>query len=210
MHPGAWQCGVPAVKRGLREIGLLTGVLIVLAAPMPAARAQTVVTTEMMINQLSGQDTPPDIDVAALRQQALDRIKSKADAVPLKRPPVAAALLKLPQFVVEVQFDPDSPIIRPESYSVLGRIADALSHPSLLPFRFLIVGHTESTGKRDYNLALSQRRADAIRDVLAATFKVSSKRLQAIGLGEEQLQDAVHPTAPVNQQIQVLTVGNAP
>jgi OmpA-OmpF porin, OOP family len=198
------------VKQGLREIGLLTGALIALAVPMSPARAQTVVTTETMINQLSGQDTPPDIDVAALRQQALDRAKSKADPVPLKRPPVAVQLLKLPQFIVDVQFDPDAPIIRPESYQVLGRIADALTHPSLLPYRFLIVGHTESTGKRDYNLALSQRRADAIRDVLATTFKVSSKRLQAIGLGEEQLQDAVHPTAPVNQQIQILTVGNAP
>jgi outer membrane protein OmpA-like peptidoglycan-associated protein len=198
------------VKQALREISLLTGALIVLAGPMTAARAQTVVTTEMMINQLSGQDTPPDIDVAALRQQALDRAKSKADPVPLKRPPVATALLKLPQFIVDVQFDPDSPIIRPESYSVIGRIADALSHPALLPYRFLIVGHVESTGKRDYNLILSQRRADAIREVLATTFKVSSKRLQAIGLGEEQLQDAVHPTAPVNQQIRVVTVGNAP
>jgi OOP family OmpA-OmpF porin len=210
MHPGIGQCGVPAVKQGLREIGLLTGALIVLAGPMPAARAQTVVTTEMMINQLEGQDTPPDIDLAALHQQALDRIKSKADAVPLRRPPLAAALLKLPQFAVAVQFDSDSPIIRPESYSVIGRIADALSHPALLPYRFLIVGHTESTGKRESNLTLSQRRADAIREVLATTFKISPKRLQAIGLGEEQLQDAVHPTAPINQQVQVVTVGNAP
>jgi OmpA-OmpF porin, OOP family len=209
MHPGAWQCGVPAVRQRLRQIGLLTGALV-LAAPMSAARAQTVVTTDMMVNQLSGQDTPPDIDVPALHQQALDRIKSKADVVPLKRPPVATALLKLPQFVVDVQFDPDSPIIRPESYQVIGRIADALTHPSLLPYRFLIVGHTESTGKRENNLTLSQRRADAVRDVLATTFKVSSKRLQAIGLGEEQLQDANHPTAPANQQVQVVTIGNAP
>jgi OOP family OmpA-OmpF porin len=198
------------VRQRLRQIGLLTGTLIVLAVPMSAAHAQTLVTTDMMVNQLSGQDTPPDIDVPALRQQALDRIKSKADAVPLKRPPVATALLKLPQFVVDVQFDPDSPIIRPESYQVIGRIADALTHPSLLPYRFLIVGHTESTGKRENNLTLSQRRADAVRDVLATTFKVSSKRLQAIGLGEEQLQDANHPTSPANQQVQVVTIGNAP
>ena len=198
------------MKRSRRDIGRLTGALIVLVAAMSPAHAQTVVTTETMINQLEGQDTPPDIDVAALRQQALDRIKSKADAVPLKRPPVAAALLKLPQFIVEVQFDPDSPIIRPESYSVVGRIADAVTHPTLLPYRFLIVGHTESTGKRENNLTLSQRRADAIRDVLVTTFKVSAKRLQAIGLGEEQLQDAVHPAAPINGQIQVVTVGNAP
>jgi outer membrane protein OmpA-like peptidoglycan-associated protein len=198
------------VKQGRRDIGLLTGALIVLAGSMSPACAQTIVTTETMVNQLAGQDTPPDIDVAALRQQALDRVKSKAEPVPLKRPPVAVQLLKLPQFIVDVQFDSDSPIVRPESYSVLGRIADALTYPTLLPYRFLIVGHTESSGKRDYNLTLSQRRADAIRDVLATTFKISPKRLQAIGLGEEQLQDAVHPTAPINQQIQVVTVGNAP
>jgi OOP family OmpA-OmpF porin len=196
------------VKQGLHQIGLLTGALIVLAA-MPA-HAQTVVTTDMMVNQLEGQDTPPDIDVAALRQRALDRIKSKADLAPLKRPPVATELLKLPQFAVDVQFDPDSPIIRPESYAVIGRIADALTHPKLQAYRFLIVGHIEPGGRRDNNLTLSQRRADAIRDVLATTFKISPKRLQAIGLGEEQLQDAVHPTAPVNQQVQVVTVGNAP
>jgi OmpA-OmpF porin, OOP family len=57
---------------------------------------------------------------------------------------------------------------------------------------------------------LSQRRADAIRDVLATTFKVSSKRLQAIGLGEEQLLDAARPTAPINRQVEVVTVGKFP
>ena len=80
------------------------------------------------------------------------------------------------------QFDEDSPIVRPESYRVVGRIADTLYHPALLPYKFLIVGHTVATGKREYNLTLSQRRADAIRDVLVTTFKISPKRLQAIGL----------------------------
>ena len=71
------------------------------------------------------------------------------------------------------------------------------------------MGHTESTGRRDVNLTLSQRRADAIRDVLVTTFKISSKRIQAIGLGEEQLLDGARPTAPVNQQVQVMTVRKA-
>jgi outer membrane protein OmpA-like peptidoglycan-associated protein len=54
---------------------------------------------------------------------------------------------------------------------------------------------------------LSQRRADAIRDILANTFKISVKRLQSIGLGEEQLLDPSKPTAAANQQIQIITVG---
>jgi OOP family OmpA-OmpF porin len=198
------------MKKGARDIGLLTGALIMFAASAAPAHAQTTVTAENMVNQLAGLDSTPDIDVAALRQQALDRVKSKADAAALKRPPVAVQLLKLPQSTVDVQFDADSPVIRPQSYPTLGRIADALYDPALLPYSFLIVGHTDATGKREYNLTLSQRRAASIRDVLVTTFKISPKRIQAVGLGEEQLQDPAHPTAPINQQVQVMTVGKAP
>jgi OmpA-OmpF porin, OOP family len=210
VQPGHSRGGVPPMKKGPRDIGLLTGALIMVAASAAPAYAQTTVTTENMINQLAGLDSTPDIDVAALRQQALDRVKSKADATALKRPPVAVQLLKLPQSMVDVQFDADSPVIRPQSYPTLGRIADALYDPALLPYSFLIVGHTDATGKREYNLTLSQRRAASIRDVLVTTFKVSPKRIQAVGLGEEQLQDPAHPTAPINQQVQVVTVGKAP
>jgi OmpA-OmpF porin, OOP family len=198
----------PGMK-GLRGIGLLTGSVMTFAMSVTSAYPQEAITTESMISQLAGLEANPDVDVVALRQRVLDRVKSKVDAASLKRPPVAAELLKLPHFNVEVQFNPDSPIIRPESYRTLGRIADALYDPTLSSYGFLIVGHTESTGKREYNLTLSQRRADAIRDVLVTTFKISPKRIQAAGLGEEQLQDASHPTAVVNQQVQVMTFRKA-
>jgi outer membrane protein OmpA-like peptidoglycan-associated protein len=195
--------------KGLRGIGLLTGSVMMFAALATSAYPEDAPTTENMVSQLAGLDTSPDVEVIALRQRVLDRVKSRADAPSLKRPPVAAELLKLPHFNVEVQFNPDSPIIRPESYRTIGRIADALYDPTLSPYGFLIVGHTESTGKREYNLTLSQRRADAIRDVLVTAFKISAKRIQAVGLGEEQLLDATHPTAVINQQVQVLTFRKA-
>jgi OOP family OmpA-OmpF porin len=195
------------MKRGLRRVDVWMAAALMLSASMLPARAETALTTETMINQLSGLETAPDIDVPALRQQVVERIKSKADGIALKRPPVAAQLLKLPQLMVAIQFDPDSPIIRPPSYQTIGRIADALYDPSLLPYTFLVVGHTDATGRREASLALSQRRADSIRDVLVTTFKISPKRIKAIGLGEEQLQDSAHPTAAINQQLQVMTVG---
>jgi OOP family OmpA-OmpF porin len=195
--------------KSLRGIGLLTASVVMFAVLATPAYPQDAITTESMISQLGGLETTADLDVVALRQQALDRVKSKADGASLKRPPVAAELLKLPHFNVEVQFNPDSPIIRPESYQTLGRIADALYDPALSSYGFLIVGHTEATGKREYNLTLSQRRAESIRGVLVTTFKVSPKRIQAVGLGEEQLQDATHPTAAVNQQVEVVTFRKA-
>jgi len=193
-------------------VALLVAALIGLAAIPASAQTPAAGSADEWINKLAGPETAPDLDLAALRQQAADRIKARAklDAAPLKRAPIAPDLLKLPQVTADVQFDEDAAVVRPESYRMLGRIADALYHPSLLGSRFLIVGHTVSTGKRDYNLTLSQRRADVIRDIMISTFKISPKRLQAIGLGEEQMLDSLHPGAPVNAQVQLMTVGKAP
>jgi OOP family OmpA-OmpF porin len=196
-------------RKARRGVGLVIVALIGFMAPPSAAQTPEGGTAEDWVNKLAGLETAPDLDVAALRQQALERVKSKADAAPIKRPPVANQLLTLPQLVAEIQFDEDASVVRPVSYRMLGRIADTLTHPSLLGYRFLIVGHTVSTGRRENNLTLSQRRADVIREVLINTFKISPKRLQSIGLGEEQLLDAAHPTAPINQQVQIATVGNA-
>jgi OmpA-OmpF porin, OOP family len=182
-------------------IGLWMAVL-----PAPLAWSQDTPTSQTMVGELAGLETPSDLEVPALRQQVADRLKSKADAIALKRPPISAQLNKLPHVNVDIQFNPDTPVIRPESYRAIGRIADALTNPALMSSTFLIVGRTDSTGRRDNNLALSQRRAEAIRDALVMTFRISSKRLLVVGLGEEQLLDADHPKAAVNQQAMIVTL----
>jgi outer membrane protein OmpA-like peptidoglycan-associated protein len=193
-----------------RAVALLLVASLALAFLTRPARAQAAAPATNLIDQLAGLEAPVDIDVAALRQQAADRIQSKADATALKRPPIAPQLLKLPQFNFDVVFDPDTSVIRPQSYPTIGRIADALSDPKLLPYAFLVIDHTESTGRRSPNLLLSQRRADAIRAALSGGFNISSKRLQSLGLGEEQLQDAAHPTSPANARAQIVTIAEMP
>ena len=194
-----------SVKRGMQNISLLLGALSVLAWPTAAARAQAISTAEIIEKLASDEDA--DIDLAALRQQAAERIKARADAQPQKRPPIAPQLSKLPQVRFDIVFDPDSSLVRPASYQTVGSIADALTDPKLRPYRYLIVDHVESAGRRDHNLILSQRRADSIRDVLINTFKVAPKRLQALGLGEEQLQDTNRPAGPANARVQIIAIG---
>jgi outer membrane protein OmpA-like peptidoglycan-associated protein len=190
-------------------LGWLVAALIGFSAWPALAQAPAAGTSEEWVTKLAGTDTPPDLDLAALKQAAMDRIKARAktDAAPLKRPPIAPDLLKLPQVVAEIKFDEDAAVVRPESYGTLGRIADTFYHPSLLGSKFLIVVHTLSTGRRENNMTLSQRRADVIREVLINTFKISPKRLLTIGLGEEQMLDSARPAAPINQSIQVATIG---
>ncbi len=191
-------------------IDLLAVASVAFALPTQPGRAQTVTPASSLVDLLVGSETSAGIDVAALRQQALDRIKSRADATASKRPPIAPQLLKLPQFTFDVAFDPDSSLIRPPSYQTIGRIADALSDPKLLLYTFLVIDHTEAAGRREANLTLSQRRADSIREVLAGTFKISPKRLQALGLGEEQLQDSSRPASLANARAQIVTIGEVP
>jgi len=185
---------------------LMLGALTLLALPIAAGRAQTAVTSTEIIEKL-GVEAESDLDLAALKQQAGDRIKARADAQPQKRPPIAPQLTKLPQIRFDIVFDPDSSLIRPASYQTIGSIADALTDPKMRPYRYLIVDHVESAGRRDHNLILSQRRAESIRDVLVNTFKVSPKRLLALGLGEEQLQDVNRPAAPANARVQLIAFG---
>ena len=190
---------------------MVTGALLLALAP--AARAQpAAVTRDDIIAKLGGLDNPPEIDVAALRTHVLERSKtrSKTDPPPNKRPPIAPELTKLPTINLDIQFDVDTPIVQPASYQTLGRIADALVHSSMLSYGVLIVGHTESNGRRENNVILSQRRADAIRDMLVNTFKIATKRVQSVGLGEEQFIDQARPSAPVNNQIQVVTLMKMP
>jgi OOP family OmpA-OmpF porin len=201
------------ISKGCQGVGiklkttLLISALIGFSALPSLAQTQGGATVQEWVTRLAGLETPSDLDVAAIRQQALDRIKSRVDSAPIKRPPLASQLLKLPQLVADIQFDEGAAVVRPDSYRTLGRIADTLSHPSLLGYKFLIVAHTLSSGRREINLTLSQRRADVMREVLINTFKISPKRLQAVGLGEEQLLDSARPTSPANQQVQVMSLG---
>ena len=162
--------------------------------------------------KLSGLQTPLELDIPALRAKVVERSKSrgKNEPPPQKRPPIAPELNSLPSFNIDVQFDTDTPIVRPESYQTLGKLADTLVNSALLNYTFLIVGHVESGARRDHAVFLSQRRADAIRDILVNTFKISAKRLQSVGLGEEQLLDPARPNGAANNQTQIMTVAKVP
>lgn len=197
--------------RALAAIGFLTGSALLLLTAAPAS-AQNAPARDDIVAKLEKYQSDLELDVPALRHQVTERSKmrGKNEPPPQKRPPIAPDLNKLPAFNLDISFDVDTPIVQPDSYQTVGRVADALVHSSLLPYTFLVVGHVEANGKREANAILSQRRADAIREILVNTFKISAKRIQSVGLGEEQLLDFARPTAPANNQIQIMTLAKIP
>jgi outer membrane protein OmpA-like peptidoglycan-associated protein len=78
-------------------------------------------------------------------------------------------------------FDFDKANIKPESGPQLAEMAKALKADPKL--KVYIVGHTDNQGKLDYNLGLSQRRAEAVAKALSTSHGVAAARLTAKGAG---------------------------
>jgi outer membrane protein OmpA-like peptidoglycan-associated protein len=70
-----------------------------------------------------------------------------------------------------------------------------------------VIGNTDAVGSREYNLKLSQERADAVRLALINPLGIDPARLDAVGLGEEELLDPAHPDAAENRRVQIINVG---
>lgn len=81
----------------------------------------------------------------------------------------------------QVQFDFDQASIQASSHGVLEEVVSALLlHPEIT--RIEVQGHTDTKGTDVYNMDLSQRRADAVRQYLMNR-GVAGERLVAIGYG---------------------------
>lgn len=81
----------------------------------------------------------------------------------------------------QVQFETGSDRIKPESFALLGQVADVLrDHPEIA--RVAVDGHTDDVGVARNNLALSQRRAVAVVRWLTE-HGVDSRRVEARGFG---------------------------
>ena len=178
------------------------------AAVVTAALAQQQVNSGEMADCLAAVSGNNRLAMTGvqMRQAVLDYIRDNPGALP-PRPMSFPQLEGLTQFVVEVEFDFNSAVIKPSSYRTVGAIADALHHPLLLGYGFLVIGHTDSVGGRQYNVGLSQRRADAIREALIDPFGINPAVLETVGMGEEQLRDPAHPTSGVNRRVQLVNVG---
>ncbi len=91
---------------------------------------------------------------------------------------------------LKVLFDSDSAVVKPQYLPEIQKFAEFLKkNPKI---KIEIQGHTDSSGSAEYNMKLSQRRAEAIRKILIERFGISPDRVIAKGYGETR------PIAPNN------------
>ncbi|HSE40909.1 MAG TPA: OmpA family protein, partial [Acidobacteriota bacterium] len=81
-----------------------------------------------------------------------------------------------------IQFDFNQATIKPESAQVLSQVAEVLKNQPDL--KLMIEGHTDNVGKPAYNMELSHKRAQSVKDYLVQNHQVDGGRLTTQGFGD--------------------------
>ena len=83
---------------------------------------------------------------------------------------------------LDVKFDFDRAVVKQDSMSDIQNLADFMQQYGQTTT--VVEGHTDSVGTDAYNQRLSERRANAVRDVLVNQFGVDASRVDSVGYGE--------------------------
>jgi outer membrane protein OmpA-like peptidoglycan-associated protein len=98
------------------------------------------------------------------------------------------------------------------SYDMMLVLSDALNDPALKGSRFVIEGHASAEGSYDDNMALSQRRAEAIvREMVRGG--ISPERLIPVGYGESEARhpaNAAEPSRAQDRRVVVFRMDDTP
>lgn len=135
--------------------------------------------------------------IDALRPRPAEGMRTRSLAGPAK--------LEGGKLDLSVQFDFDSARVSPASVELLSKLAAAMKDPALKGSRFLVEGHTDGVGAAAYNLELSARRAQSVREVLVGQ-GVEGQLLRTEGRGSTQLADASNPKAAVNRRVRIVSI----
>jgi len=111
-------------------------------------------------------------------------------------------------FRLRIIFDFNKWYVKKIYYPEIKKVADALkANPHL---KIEVAGHTDNIGSEKYNLWLSQKRAEAVKNILVNVYKVDSKRVVAKGYGEKYpLVPNTTPTnRALNRRVEIVDITN--
>lgn len=126
----------------------------------------------------------------------------EAAPAPVAEPVAAEEPMELVRVELDVKFDFDKSNVKEESYGDIKNLADFMKqYPQTTT---VVEGHTDSKGTDAYNQSLSERRANAVRDVLVNQYGVEANRVNAAGYGEARpvADNATDAGRAVNRRVE--------
>lgn len=192
-HASVLQALVRRVAVLLSSASLLGAALAGAAGAAEQVMKPGQVTENALVDALAIDAGPQDTSGAT---RAI-RPSMKPGAVAQASGPGRASLL--------ITFATDSADLTPESVLALGTVAKALQSDRLAGFAFRIEGHADPRGAADYNLRLSEQRAQSVVSYLVDKLGVLPERLNAVGKGASEPIHADRPEAAENRRVTIVT-----
>ncbi len=145
--------------------------------PKPAGLA---ITAAGGVGMTFGYGTPDFRAILGVTYPAVTAVE-----LPLPPPPPEAVVEKKKIIITKkIHFEFDKAVIRPISFRILNAVVDIMKeNPDIRKVR--VEGHCDYKGSDAYNMKLSQRRTNAVRDYLIS-HGISGDRLVAVGYGESR------------------------
>lgn len=139
-----------------------------------AACGSNVKLQDVPVEDRSASSSQADADAAAAAARGVAPVQIGASDASAAGP---ANTVKI------IYFDFDSFVVKPEFQSVIEAHARYLTANKSR--RMAIEGHTDESGGREYNLALGQKRAEAVRRALGL-LGVTDSQVEAVSFGKEK------------------------
>jgi outer membrane protein OmpA-like peptidoglycan-associated protein len=154
---------------------------------------------------LSRPDSPGD-HTAARRPNPAPRQRAPRNlAAPTQGSSAAPTAGPGQRVILRITFETGSAKLAQGARSQADAFAQALLRPQLRNMHFMIEGHTDSVGRRDRNLDLSQRRAQTLADLLIAA-GVPRDRLVVRGYGPDRPLPGVPANAGENRRVEAVRI----
>lgn len=129
-----------------------------------------------------GRESPVSLEGCAKTiPLVLEEKKKEAQAAAEAAAAVHKEMMDKGRARINIEFDFDKADIKPQYHNELKKFADVLrNHPEL---QVVIEGHTDNRGTKQYNLDLSLRRAENVRNYMIKHFGVKPSGITSKGYG---------------------------
>ena len=114
--------------------------------------------------------------------------------------------LEIRSLDLRVEFRINSADLTEGAAAQLRELGAALISEALRGAAVGVYGHTDTSGRAQYNQALSERRAQAVAEFLREHFAIAGTRFREVrGYGEERLRDDLPPDAPAQRRVEIVS-----
>ncbi len=183
------------MKKSLTNLATITFISYILSTSLVIAKEEMVFTEG---------STPSPEELADIMADTAPKPKANFLGGPRGIRPITIGPSKKESLSISfpIKFDYNSSTLNPKSLVHLKKIGIMLNLDKMANESIMIVGHTDATGSKSYNLALSEKRSQSVKEFLVSNYQIGPTRIKTSGKGESSILRGKPKNSPINRRVE--------